>query len=203
MSQQLLPIGSSQFEQLTAQALADLSALPIHVSSLWDPWSCPAELLPWLAWSLSVDYWDSHWNEQTKRKTIATAYFVHKHKGTVSALRQVILSLGYTMTLTEWWQTSDPVGTFRITVNINSAGITELMYQELTRLINDVKPLGRHLLELALALETTGQIYTSGALRQGDELTIYPWISENIVIQGEPLYCAVLQHIDAMRINYE
>lgn len=203
MSQQLLPIGSSQFEQLTAQALADLSALPIHVSSLWDPWSCPAELLPWLAWSLSVDYWDSHWNELTKRKTIATAYFVHKHKGTVSALRHVILSLGYTMTLTEWWQTSDQVGTFRITVNINSAGITELMYQELTRLINDVKPLGRHLLELALALETTGQIYTFGALLQGDELTIYPWISENIVIQGEPLYCAALHHIDAMRINYE
>nr|WP_170294914.1 phage tail protein I [Roseospira navarrensis] len=41
---------------------------------LWDPWRCPAALLPWLAWACSVDVWDDTWPVATQRRVIADSY---------------------------------------------------------------------------------------------------------------------------------
>ncbi|EKQ5242665.1 phage tail protein I [Escherichia coli] len=57
--------------------------------------TCPANLLPWLAWSFSVDRWDDKWPEATKRAVIRDAYFIHCHKGTIGAIRRVVEPLGY------------------------------------------------------------------------------------------------------------
>ena len=35
--------------------------------------NCPADVLPWLGWALSVDDWDQDWSEQQKRSAIAAS----------------------------------------------------------------------------------------------------------------------------------
>ena len=70
----------------------------------------PAALLPWLAWAVSVDYWDSSWTEQQKRNVVAASIEVHQHKGTVSAMRRVVEALGFDFSIVEWWETT-PAGT--------------------------------------------------------------------------------------------
>ncbi|HBD5458960.1 TPA: phage tail protein I, partial [Escherichia coli] len=91
----LLPTGSSPLEVAAAKACAEIEKTPVSIRELWNPDTCPANLLPWLAWSFSVDRWDDKWPEATKRAVIRDAYFIHCHKGTIGAIRRVVEPLGY------------------------------------------------------------------------------------------------------------
>ncbi len=80
----LLPTGSSPLEVAAAKACAEIEKTPVSIRELWNPDTCPANLLPWLAWSFSVDRWDDKWPEATKRAVIRDAYFIHCHNRTCS-----------------------------------------------------------------------------------------------------------------------
>ncbi|EHS5692594.1 TPA: phage tail protein I, partial [Escherichia coli] len=51
----LLPTGSSPLEVAAAKACAEIEKTPVRIRELWNPDTCPANLLPWLAWAFSVD----------------------------------------------------------------------------------------------------------------------------------------------------
>ncbi|WP_256671212.1 phage tail protein I [Pseudomonas gelidaquae] len=157
-AQQLLPGNATPLERQAAQALAQIQRVPIPLRQLCNPDTCPLALLPYLAWAFSVDRWDSKWTEAAKRSAIRSSHFIHSRKGTIGALRRVVEPLGYLIEVLEWWQTT-PLGvpgTFAIKVGVLETGITEEMYQELTWLIDDARPVTRHLTGLAISLETTG-----------------------------------------------
>lgn len=84
----LLPSESGAFERALTSSGADLGRLPVEiVSTLWDPWTCPAEVLPALAWAWSVDYWRDWWPEHRKRQVIAESRAFHMLKSTIAADR--------------------------------------------------------------------------------------------------------------------
>ena len=58
MSDRLLPTGSTALEIAAAEALASPGAMSVPLRQLWNPYTCPVELLPYLAWAWSVDRWD-------------------------------------------------------------------------------------------------------------------------------------------------
>lgn len=148
----LLPVGSSPLEVAAAEACAEFARVPVPLCQLWNPQTCPLNLLPYLAWAFSVDRWDERWPEATKRSVVASAHFVHRHKGTISALRRVVEPLGYLIEVREWWQLNEIPGTFRLVVGVLETGITDEMYRELERMIADAKPASRHLIGLAISL---------------------------------------------------
>ena len=154
-AQQLLPNNSTTLERQAAQALAEIQRVPIPLRQLCNPNACPVAVLPYLAWAFSVDRWDSNWTETTKRAAIRSSRYIHAHKGTIGALRRVVEPLGYLIEVMEWWQTvpEGVPGTFALKVGVLDTGITEEMYQELTWLIDDAKPLTRPLTGLAISLE--------------------------------------------------
>lgn len=182
----LLPRNASQLERLAAQALAQIQRTPIPLRQLWNPMACPVDLLPYLAWAFSVDRWDSKWTEATKRAAIRSAHYIHSRKGTIGALRRVVEPLGYLIEVVEWFETTPEgvPGTFALKVGVLDTGITDEMYQELTFLIDDAKPRSRHLVGLAISLETTGPLYMGAAIYEGDEITVYPPIQRDIEVTG-------------------
>lgn len=182
----LLPGNATQLERLAAQALAHIQRTPVPLRQLTSPDTCPAPLLPYLAWAFSVDRWDSQWPEAAKRAAIRAAYFVHSRKGTIGALRRVVEPLGYRIDVVEWWQALPPAtpGTFALTVSVLDTGITEPMYQELTWLIDDAKPLSRHLSGLAISMEINGHIHIGACLSEGDDIDIYPPAQRDIEVSG-------------------
>ncbi len=203
MNDRLLPSGSTQLEVAAAQALAQIGRLKVPLRELWDPQTCPLTLLPYLAWAFSVDRWDENWAESAKRSAVRAAWFVHKHKGTVGALRRVVEPLGYLIRITEWWQTHDNPGTFRLDVGVLETGITEEMYLELERLIADAKPCSRHLIGLSINLDVTGDFYIAAAAYDGEELTVYPYIPETITASGAGFTGSAIHLIDNLRVNYD
>lgn len=94
--------------------------------------------------------------------------------------------LGYLIEIVEWWQTvpEGVPGTFALKVGVLDTGITEEMYQELTFLIDDAKPVSRHLTGLAISLESTGNINVFAALYEGDEIDVYPPAPRDIEVTG-------------------
>jgi len=132
------------------------------------------KFLPYLAWAFSVDSWDEKWTATEKRKAVNDAFYIHRRKGTVAAIRRVIENLGYTMSIAEWWQVADPVGTFRLKIDLMDVGITEEMVSELERLIGDARPASRHIAQLTLSARTAGELYHSAALCDGSIITVYP-----------------------------
>ncbi|WP_295466600.1 phage tail protein I [uncultured Pseudomonas sp.] len=89
----LLPPNRTRLETALATAGADLAALPVPLRDLWNPWQCPAGLLPWLAWAVSVDDWDANWGEDRKRQVIADSVRIHRHKGTRGAVSRALANL--------------------------------------------------------------------------------------------------------------
>ncbi|RKR02590.1 phage tail P2-like protein [Kushneria sinocarnis] len=189
MSSPILPPNATALERAAAEALAELERVPVPLRTLWNPDTCPASLLPYLAWAFSVDRWDPTWSESAKRGVIRSAFYVHQHKGTISALRRVVEPLGYLLEVEEWWQQSpegEP-GTFALRIGVLDTGITDAMYTELTRLVEDAKPLTRHIAGLDLLGETRGPLYFGCATYDGDVTTIYPYAAPDAETTG-PLY---------------
>lgn len=170
----LLPPGSSATERRLAESCSGISDLQVPLRYLWNPATCPARFLPYLAWAFSVDRWDELWPEETKRDVIRQAFFIHAHKGTISAIRQVVEPLGYVISVTEWWKNGGEPGTFQLDIGVLESGITEEMYLEMERLIADARPASRHLTGLTITQDIQGQMYVGAVVYGGDLITVYP-----------------------------
>ncbi|WP_337239081.1 phage tail protein I [Proteus faecis] len=199
----LLPSGSSPLEKAAAIACQSLQTLPVPLRKLWNASTCPVDLLPYLAWAWSVDRWDENWSESVKRQVVRDSMFIHRHKGTIGALKRVVEPLGYIIKVTEWWQTDDPPGTFRLDVGVQENGITQEIYDELERLIADARPVSRHLLGLSINLDSQGEFYLSAATFSGDELTVYPYFAEEITVSAASLTAVGVHIIDKIEVAHE
>ncbi len=164
----LLPFNATKQERDLESTLLRTAILPVDIATVWDPHACPVERLPWLAWALSVDTWDSDWPESTKRSLIANSVQIHKTKGTVSAIERVMDALGVTAELREWFEYNGQPHTFRLTVWANAnavqggtnaatamdgdsgvvpdaeAILSPALYRTLQRSVDNVKPVRSH-----------------------------------------------------------
>ena len=196
----LLPPTATETEIRLAEARSGLSALRVPLRDIWNPDTCPVSLLPYLAWSRSVDRWDESWSEAVKRQVVKDAFFVHRRKGTISAIRRVVEPFGFLIREKEWWQTGDVPGTFRLDIGVEEQGITEETYLELERLISDAKPCSRHLLGISINLQTTGEMFMGAGCYVGETLTVYPYTPEVIEVGATAYASAAIHLLDTMRV---
>ncbi|WMJ01399.1 phage tail protein I [Pseudomonas chlororaphis subsp. aurantiaca] len=199
----LLPLNSTLLERGVEVATEEVTEIPLR--TLYNPDTCPVHLLPYLAWAWSVDRWDPSWTEPVKRSAIKASYYIHAHKGTIGALRRVVEPLGYLIEIIEWFNTvpEGVPGTFALKVGVLETGITEEMYQELERLIDDAKPVSRHLTGLAISLESKGALNISVAVYEGDEIDVYPPVMRDIEVTGSFGVVGREHSIDTLDVYYD
>ena len=154
---------------------------------------------PYLAWTRSVDRWDPDWSDEAKRNAVATSFVLHQRKGTLTALRQVVEPIGALSEVTEWWQRSPTgvPGTFEITVDVSDRGIDEGTVLELERLLDDVRPVSRHLTRLDLRITPVIRSRHGLAVTDGDTLEIFPGNSD--MTTNTPKYGGLLTDIVPLR----
>lgn len=159
MKHSLLPPSASAQERSIESTTATQEALPAEaIGDLWDPDSCPENLLPWLAWALSVDHWDSTWTENSKRQAIKDSIFVHRKKGTRSAIDKALNALALRVDIKEWFETNGEPFTFELTALANQLFtasednastpdevlLDEKFFAIVRRTIDEVKPVRSH-----------------------------------------------------------
>ncbi|HBX3294513.1 phage tail protein I [Klebsiella pneumoniae] len=174
MSNTLLPPSASAWMRGAEAATAKLSGITVAIRTLWTPTACPVDLLPYLAWALSVDRWDKNWPEEKKIASIQQSYWLHRRKGTRAAVRRVIEDMGFSATFAEWFDVGDEPGTFRLEVDVNEVGLTPKTLDELNRLIGDAKPVSRHLAQMTIATSSRGGACVGAASFIGEEISVYP-----------------------------
>ncbi|MDK1287374.1 phage tail protein I [Pseudoalteromonas umbrosa] len=144
------PIDADALKRAQVKSACVLNDSRLLIASVWDPFLCPEALLPWLAWSVSVDEWDEAWNEVLKRQVINDSFAVHQVKGTPYALQKALDSLNIKTEIKEWWQGDNleevPRGTVQVWALINSnldeqqqGMLTPQMLKRVRRIIEAVK----------------------------------------------------------------
>lgn len=173
----LLPPNTTAFEKKIVETTAKSTELNTNLSSLIRIDDAPADFLSILAWQFSVDRWQDDWPDDVKRTQIKNSIKVHTHKGTNFALRSIVESFGYSLSILEWWEEvpmNEP-GTFQITIDTNGKSLSEKSYNTLIELIHDAKPLTRQLKGIELnVISVRGDSNVACAMYDGEDVSIYP-----------------------------
>lgn len=169
----LLPPNSTPLERALEQGVARLGEVPYPLDLLWDPQRCPVEMLPWLAWGLSVDSWDADWSEQAKRDAVSESIALHYTKGTPASVKSVLGRFDQLLELVEWHQATpraDP-HTFEVRLPIAGEGVepggrraTAAFAEAIIREVSRVKPAREHF-RLVQTLGLEGAIGIQGVAR--------------------------------------
>ena len=92
----LLPVHYSNLEHALERTGGQrLAALSYPAKFLWSADDCPAAFLHLLAMAVSVDLWDEGWSDDVKRNVIRDTPRIHRHKGTLAAVKLVLDAAGY------------------------------------------------------------------------------------------------------------
>lgn len=198
----LLPPNATAQERALANTIARISDVPLAARMMWNPDTIPANLLPWMAWAFSVDDWNNNWTEQEKRNVIKNSLFIHKHKGTLAAIKRAVEPLGYIIRIVEWWEDTPQAEpyTFRLEVGLLDKGVDESIYDQFTRLIETNKNLRSHMKALTIKSEIKGVAYFGAGMVSGITTTVYPYIAENLESTGGVFTAAAEQSVDAVSV---
>ncbi|MES3099271.1 phage tail protein I [Sphingomonas faeni] len=165
----LLPPNATALERAIEAGMSQLADVPVPLRTLWNPDTCPVELLPYLAWALSIDTWSSEWSETIKRARVRQALPIQRRKGTASSVRDVVESFGGSVAVREWWQMTPPGDphTFNLLLNITDQGGAPVDAAFVDAVIAEVyrtKPVRSHF-TFSQALNATAGIVPVGAAR--------------------------------------
>ncbi|MCO7228747.1 phage tail protein I [Halomonas sp. CnH100-B] len=164
--QSLLPPNATPLERSTAEITVRITDIPTPLRELWNPDTCPAPLLPWLAWSLGVAAWKPYWSEAIKRQRIRQAVDIHRRRGSVQSVRRVVESFGAGVAIREWWQT-EPKGqphTFELVLTVRADNNAAELQEDIVEEVMRVKPVRSHF-NLVAGIAAEGSIGLYAAAR--------------------------------------
>ena len=182
----LLPWNATPQERALEATTARVGAVPVPVRALWNPDTCPAAQLPWLAWALSVDVWDADWTDAQKRAAVRASFAVHQRKGTVGAVLTSLASLGWATDVVEWFEDEPPAApyTFRVEAELDARGIAPGLYEEIERLALAAKNVRSHLTRISLRSRLPCAIFIGGAITSAEVVDVLPYQISQIESSG-------------------
>lgn len=163
MSDSLLPPNASPLELAVESSMAGRS-LPLRHRDLWSADKCPSNLLPWLAWALSVKTWDATWSDSKKRSVIKSSITTARVKGTRASMETALAAFGIqSSSIVEWFQTGGggAAHTFKILNVANDLNTRIAIESE----VNRVKPLRSTYTIDSSAIAATANIYTAASFQ--------------------------------------
>lgn len=169
----LLPPNATPLERALEAGVSRISDIDTPIDTLLDPARIAAQWLPWLAWSLSVDAWDSAWPEATKRQAVAESIALHRMKGTRASVELILSRIDGLARVIEWHEDRDRLAphTFEIEIPLviipgaaGGARAQAAVVEDIITAVERVKPLREHL-TVVQALALAGGVAVQGHAR--------------------------------------
>ncbi|MNQ44252.1 Phage tail protein [compost metagenome] len=170
----LLPSSATALERAVAAADARISDTPTPLRDVWNPYACPADILPWLAFAYAVDEWDDKWSIEVKREVIAKSLEIKRTKGTPGGVQRALEAMGLPAQIQEWFQQS-PAGdpyTFRVRIEAEQIGFTAYQLAQVRRVIEAYKNKRSHLAGLDIFIRSTGGPRWASVALSGAEIAV-------------------------------
>ncbi|QIF13949.1 phage tail protein I [Escherichia coli] len=161
----ILPVSASRAERVVDSTAGDMLAeiAVCLIRYVKNPDLCPTELLPWLAWEMSVDAWNEHWTEAEKRAAIKRAAYIHRHRGTKAALNESLTDSPFRSQIVEWYEQTPPGEPYTFRLNVEQKDLPVQMndYQDLKHAVLRAKNL-RSWFSVHLYGNSRGRIFGYG-----------------------------------------
>lgn len=199
MSRHLLPPNLTPLEAALADSLA-LNSDPTPIRTLWDADRCPVALLPWLAWALSVEGWESAISEQQQRELVRNAIPTHRRKGTPASITAALAAIGIDARINDRRSQSTVPHTFEVEINLHDRGLDDATRRQIEGIVAHYKNVRSRPAGLRISLTSKGAIFVGAAAWLGDELTVYPYTPAEIVATGTVATGGAVHIIDTMSI---
>ena len=180
-----LPSSASKLERVLEQIFwEEIALIERDIRDFLNPWKCREDLLPYLAWELSVDYWDDSWSLDTKRRVCATALDIHTYKGTRYAIDKSIEAIrADSLKAVEWFEDEANLlpGQFRVDLISEQSPVDATTIPEITRAINNAKNTRSHLKGIHIVSRVTGSHKHIAMSRQTQQVKAGPWLISSMV----------------------
>jgi phage tail P2-like protein len=195
----ILPPNASRLDRVVEEAIATrLDDVPVAIDRIWNPATCPAQLLPWLAWGLSLDLWNANWTEAQKRAAVADAIRFQQRKGTPASLRTVLDRFDPMIGIMEWFQDRDTLDPYTFRLEMPLRADSDVIYddalvEQIMRDIAQVKPVRAHMTAVfKLVAEARAWLLSAAALAGQRRLAI----PVDAVAATDPVWNSYLQTED-------
>jgi phage tail P2-like protein len=97
----LLLANPTPWMRSVSEAVAAWAPMPTRaLDTLWDPRTCPADVLPYLAWAVRLPLWSEAWSVNKRRSVIAAWIEISRIRGTREAFRRCLEIVN--ATLVDW-----------------------------------------------------------------------------------------------------
>lgn len=133
------------------------------------------DVLDVIAWGYHVDAYNALAPDAEKRRMIKNSFAVHKYKGTVYAVQQIIEGVfGEAADVAEWFDYGGDPYHFRVDVLCRETGASEADQNRAVRLIETGKKLSAVLDGVRLILYSDASVVVGSAASVGTMLAVYP-----------------------------
>lgn len=163
----MLPPNATPQEKALEGATERVGTAPVPIRALWDVDTCPPELLPWLAWAMSVDVWDNAWPDAIKRQAIKDSVAIHRTKGTVGAVERALAPYG--VEIVEWFQETPPEEPYTFHIEISGGGYSEDDFANIIAIAERTKNVRSHMRFRAV---TEGTTYLAAGCVCGETVSV-------------------------------
>lgn len=180
----LLPLNATALERAADQTGASATELPVMLRTLWNPETCPLNMLPWLAWAWSVDAWAEGWSERQKRDTVKQALPVQRVKGTIGAVRSALDALGIPVRVQEWFNQT-PRGepyTFRLLLDFDQQPLSQSGILKVLEVVDGTKNLRSHLEAVLQTITSRTSPNVAVVAAVGSDITLSTYQAPRLII---------------------
>jgi phage tail P2-like protein len=169
-----------------------------HVSL--NPLTCDAVLLEHLALDLDVSI--EGLDEDEARSYLYNAREIKRLKGSVWAVNKAAHSIfGNHIKIKTWKEANTQAGTFKLEIDVTpQKAVTDENINKTVRLIDEAKPVSRHLSGITLNMKSNG-MYNYKALTRSDEnLTVLPKVLKEVNIHVNEKVLVGIQSYERLRV---
>ncbi|MCM0151656.1 phage tail protein I [Photobacterium galatheae] len=179
-----LPPSASAMERALEQVFwEEIQLIERDIQNFLDPWKCRLDLLPYLAWELSVDDWNETWDEQTKRKVVSSSLEIHTYKGTRYAIDKSIEAIrADSLNVIEWFD--DPAtlapAEFRVELVSKQSPVDAATIPQISSAIRNAKNTRSHLTKIRITSHINTPEKLATVSRQGIRVGSGPWAIRSV-----------------------
>lgn len=136
----LLPINASELLKNLEKTGCKITELEAKNKYVFNGDLAPENVLPFLAWSLSVDDWSDNWEVDIKRNIIKTSVTLHRQKGTIGALKQALSAFNFIdIKIEEWFEYGGYPYYFKVYFDIPYPGFDINILPKISKVIQNTK----------------------------------------------------------------
>jgi phage tail P2-like protein len=190
----LLPKNRTTLEAAVLDSAAFRELDPDIIRTLYDVDECPPAFLPYLAWMLSVDFWEMAITDGQRRELIRSAITWHKKRGTPWAIKQALQALGIEQVQLNERPAGAHWAEFDVELTVIERPLGQQMFTQLERLIGAYKAERSHLRRLVVSGATMATLHTGVVTLGGIVVEIQPFQVSEITAPPAPIHVGAGQY---------